>query len=122
MFDHALHTYLRALAGSSAVRVGPFLASFDDHDDGLFRNYAIPDDGLEPTAAQIAERIAVFTTRSRTLRLEYLPLLCPGVEPELAAAGFVPERRLPVMTCAPTAVKEPPVPDGIAFSLASTDV
>jgi len=31
-------------------RVGPILASFDDQDAGLFRNYAVPDDGVEPTS------------------------------------------------------------------------
>jgi len=69
----------------------------------LFRNYAIPDDGAKPTAAQFAELVAVFTGRSRTPRLEYLPGLCPEVEPALLAAGFVPEGRLPVMSCAPAA-------------------
>ena len=122
MLDHALHAYLRALVGSRAIRVGPFLVSLDDHDAGLFRNYAIPDDGVEPTPHQVVELIAVFTTRGRTPRLEYLPLLCPGVEPELVAAGFVPERLLPVMTCVPATVEPLPVPDGIGLSLASSDV
>ncbi len=122
MLDHALHAYLRALVGSLAVRVGPFLVSLDDHDAGLFRNYAIPDDGAEPSPDQIAELVAVFADRGRTPRLEYLPGLCPKLEPGLVAAGFVPERRLPVMTCDPATVTAPPVPDGIRFSLASDDV
>jgi GNAT superfamily N-acetyltransferase len=123
VFDHALHAYLRALVGSCAVRrVGPFLVSLDEHDAGLFRNYAIPDDGAEPTQGQVADLVAVFTNRDRTPRLEYLPGLCPEVEPGLVAAGFTPERRLPVMTCAPTTVKAPAVPDGIRLSLASNDV
>jgi len=122
VFDHALHAYLRALVGSRAIRVGPFLVSFDDHDAGLFRNYAIPDNGAEPTPEQVAELVAVFTNGGRTPRLEYLPGLCPKVEPGLVAAGFVPERRLPVMSCVPAAVKAPRVPDGIGLSLASSDV
>ncbi len=38
--------YLRALAERrpNSQRVGPFVATFDDSDDNLFFNYAIPDD------------------------------------------------------------------------------
>jgi len=87
VLDHALHAYLRALVGSLAVRVGPFLVSLDDHDAGLFRNYAIPDDGAEPSPDQIAELVAVFADRGRTPRLEYLPGLCPKLEPGLLPAS-----------------------------------
>ncbi len=56
-------------------------------------------------------------------RLEYLPGLCPEVEPGLLAAGFVPERRLPVMSCAPAAVTWPrAAPERIRLSLARSDV
>src|SRR5690242_7563284 len=85
----------------------PSLVSLDKHDAGLFRNYAIPDDGAEVTPTQVAELVAVFVARGRTPRLEYLPRLCPAVEPGLVAAGFVPERRLPVMTCAPACWPHP---------------
>ncbi len=50
--------------------VGPFLASFDDHDAGLFRNYAVPGDGADPTPDQVAELIAAFIDRDRTPQLE----------------------------------------------------
>ncbi|MGH3811186.1 MAG: GNAT family N-acetyltransferase, partial [Pseudonocardiaceae bacterium] len=121
VFSHSLHAYLRVLAGSRAHRAGPFLASFDDHDAGLFRNYAVPDDGADPTPAQVAELITTFTERDRIPRLEYLPELCPAVEPGLLAAGFAPERRLPIMTCWPTDVVAPSVVAGIELSLATTD-
>jgi hypothetical protein len=90
VFDHAVHAYLRAIVGARAVHVGPFLGSFDDYDAGMFRAYAIPDDDATPTRAHIAELVAVFTDRSRT--------------PRLLAAGFLPERRLLVMSCVPAAV------------------
>jgi GNAT superfamily N-acetyltransferase len=122
VLDRNIHAYLRALVGARAVRCGPFLISFDDHDAGLFRNYAIPDDGAKPTRAQIAELVAVFTGRSRTPRVEYLPRLCPEVEPGLTAAGFVAERRLAVMSCSPAAVIARPAPQGIRVRLASTAV
>ncbi len=121
MLAHRLHAYLRALAGSRAHRTGPFLASFDDHDAGLFRNYAVPDDGADPTSDQVAELITAFTDRDRIPRLEYLPDLCPAVEPGLLAAGFAPERRLPVMLCLPTDAVLPSVIAGIELSLATTD-
>lgn len=121
MFSHRVHAYLRALAGERSHRVGPFLARFDDHDAGLFRNYAVPDDGADPTPDHVAELIAVFTGRDRTPRLEYLPVLCPAVEPALLAAGFVAERRLPVMTCPPLEAVAPPVTGEIELGLATTD-
>ncbi|MGH3601856.1 MAG: GNAT family N-acetyltransferase [Pseudonocardiaceae bacterium] len=121
MFSHCLHAYLRALAGPRAPRVGPFLASFDDHDAGLFRNYAVPDDGVEPTGIQVTALIRVFTDRDRIPRLEYLPDLCPAVESGLLAESFVPERRVPVLTCLPTDAAAPPIVAGIELSLASDD-
>ncbi|MGH3831729.1 MAG: GNAT family N-acetyltransferase [Pseudonocardiaceae bacterium] len=121
MFSHCVHAYLRVLAGQRGHRVGPFLARFDDHDAGLFRNYAVPDDGVDPTPDQVAELIAVFTDRDRTPRLEYLPALCPTMEPALLAAGFAPERRLPVMTCSPREAVTPPVSGEIELDLATTD-
>lgn len=101
VFDLRVHAYLRALVGARAHRVGPFLASIDDHDAGLFRNYAVPDDGANPTPDEIESLAAVFTDRGRTPRLEFLPGPCPRVESALLAAGFSQERRVPVMTCPP---------------------
>ncbi|MEO7193976.1 MAG: GNAT family N-acetyltransferase [Pseudonocardiaceae bacterium] len=116
-----MHAYLRALGGQRVHRVGPFLARFDDHDAGLFRNYAVLDDGADPTPDQVAELVAAFTDRDRTPRLEYLPVLSPAVEPALLAAGFAAEKRLPVMTCPPLDAVAPPVSGEIQLGLASTD-
>ncbi len=47
----------------------------------------------------------------------------PDVEPGLLAAGFVPERRLTVMSCPPAAVTwQRAAPEGIMLSLARSDV
>ncbi|MGH7882051.1 MAG: GNAT family N-acetyltransferase, partial [Candidatus Dormibacteraceae bacterium] len=121
MFDLQVHAYLRFLAGARAHRVGPFLVSFDEHDAGLFRNYAIPDDDATPTPDDIRDLVAAFTGRSRTPRLEYMPRTCPQVEPVLLAAGFTAERRLSVMTCPPTEVAAQPIIKGVELVLASTD-
>lgn len=102
MIDIRLHAYLRAHAqANGAERVGPFVASFDAHSAHPYRNYAVPDDQARPDAGQVEALIAMFTVRGRTPRLEYLPGLCPAVEPALLAAGFTAERRLAVMACAP---------------------
>ncbi|MCP2257488.1 Acetyltransferase (GNAT) domain [Streptoalloteichus tenebrarius] len=126
MFDVRVHAYLRAditsRPGADAVRVGPFLASFDHHDSGLFRNYAVPDDGAEPTSDEVTDLITAFSERGRVPRLEYLPGLCPRVEAALCALGFAPERRLPVMICSPTEVVPAPVrDDSVECLLASSD-
>lgn len=121
MFDQQVHAYLRALTASRSHRIGPFLAAFDDHDAGLFRNYAIPDDDAQPTPGQVVDLIAAFTEFGRTPRLEYIPGLCPAVEPALIDAGFVPERRLPVMTFAPSDPVAMPVIAEIEVRLATTD-
>ncbi|WP_051343126.1 GNAT family N-acetyltransferase [Pseudonocardia spinosispora] len=120
MFDQLLHEYLRALM-APAHRVGPFLVSFDAHDAGLFRNYAVPDDTTVPTQKEVDELVAAFTERGRTPRFEYLPDLCPEVEPALLAAGFTVEHRLPIMTCPPTEVRSRPAPPEVELLLAHSD-
>ena len=122
MIDIRLHAYLRAHAESNgAERVGPFVASFDAHSVHPYRNYAIPDDQARPDAVQVEALIAAFTARGRTPRLEYLPGLCPGVEPALVAAGFAAERRLAVLACAPEEVLDVATPPGIELLLARTE-
>jgi GNAT superfamily N-acetyltransferase len=122
VIDIRLHAYLRAhVEGNGAERVGPFVASFDAHSAHPYRNYAIPDDQARPDAEQVEALIAVFTARGRTPRLEYLPGLCPAVEPALLAAGFTAERRLPVMTCAPGEVHDVATPPGIDLLLVHTE-
>ncbi|MDQ2706956.1 MAG: GNAT family N-acetyltransferase [Actinomycetota bacterium] len=121
MFDQTLHAYLRALMQPHAHVVGSFLVSIDEHDAGLFRNYAVPDDGAVPSALEVDRLVSFFREHGRTPRLEYLPGLSPAVEPALLAAGFVPERRLPVMTCPPSETASSPNPAGIELTLALTD-
>lgn len=121
MFDVQLHAYLRALIGSRARQVGPFLAAVDDHDASLFRNYAVPDDGAEPTPDEIETLTAFFTDRGRTPRLEYLPGPFPRLEVALLGSGFRPERRLPVMTCRPTDAAASPAEKPIEVILATSD-
>lgn len=121
VFARHLHAYLRAAVAARARRVGPFLVALDEHDDGLFRNYAVPDDGAAPGADEVERLVAFFVDRDRVPRLEYLPELAPAVEPALLAAGFVAERRVPVMTCSTAALTAPPAPVGVDVVLAVED-
>lgn len=113
-----MHAYLRSVAGPRSLRVGPFVIRFDDHDDALPFNYAIPDDDAAPTADDIGELVAAFRSRARTPRLEYVPSAAPKVEEALA--GFTPEGRFPLMVCGPGEVTDVPVA-GVAVSLVTED-
>lgn len=115
--------YLRALATRRQLseRVGPFLAGYDAHSDLVYRNYAIPDNGAEPTPDEIQALIAAFERRQRTPRLEYVPVAAPAVEGSLLAAGFVIEGHYPLMTVTPGTARELPEPQGIELLLATSD-
>jgi ribosomal protein S18 acetylase RimI-like enzyme len=95
--------YLRALAErrTNSHRVGPFLATFNDSDDNVFFNYAIPEDGARPNPGDIAALTALFQSRSRKPRLEYMTDAAPELEAALVAEGFSVEARLPTMLCTP---------------------
>ncbi|MFI7701975.1 GNAT family N-acetyltransferase [Nonomuraea sp. NPDC049480] len=113
MLEADVHAYLRSVAGSGARRVGSFTVRFDEHDDALPFNYAIPDDDSAPTAQEVAELVAVFRERGRTPRLEYVPAAAPKVEGALLAAGFTQEDRYPLLVCSPDDVVDAPVDDGV---------
>lgn len=117
MLDAQIQAYLRVLAGRrrESARIGPFLAAFDRHSDNPYRNYAIPDEGAIPTPEEVRALIAAFAERKRTPRLEYLPAVAPAIESALLAEGFTIEERLPLMTIADGALRDLPLPTGIAF-------
>jgi ribosomal protein S18 acetylase RimI-like enzyme len=79
------------------VRAGPFVATFTRDSRNPFLNYAIPEQGATPSAAEVEALAAAFAERSLPPRLEYVPELAPAVEPALLAAGFVVETRTPLM-------------------------
>lgn len=110
-----IQAYLRTAASRVRVteQVGPFLATISPDNTNPYLNYAIPDDGATPTAADVAALIAAFQARQRTPRLEYLTSLAPAVEAALVAGGFVVEGRLPLMVYDRAAVQQVPDPDGI---------
>lgn len=114
-----IQSSLRGSISRGAQRVGPFLIHFDAHSDHPFRNYAIPDDGAQPSAAQIADLVTTFARRGREPRLEYV---CPAPEMDaaLAAAGFTVDLRLPLMTLSDGALVVPATPHGVAVGPATS--
>lgn len=100
VLDHAaIAAYLRAsiVDGREHEELGPFTASFSRSSQNPFLNYAIPDDGAEPTTDDVAALMAAYEGRGLAPRLEYLPDLAPAVEAALLAADFVVEGRLVLM-------------------------
>ncbi len=116
-----IQSYLRAAAprGRDSERVGPFLATFNRDSDNRYLNYAIPDDGAQPTEADVAALLEAYRTRARLPRLEYVAALAAAVEPALFAAGFVAEGRLPLMVYRGD-VEHSPV-DGVELVLAQSN-
>ncbi len=121
--DHAIQAYLRHTAARwrETERVGPFLATFTPGSENPYLNYAIPDDGAVPTAADVDALVLAFERRRRTPRLEYLPAPAPAVEQSLVRAGFTADGRLPVMTCTRETLVEDDEPVGIEVLVPVTD-
>jgi ribosomal protein S18 acetylase RimI-like enzyme len=111
----AIQTYVRRTAprGRTTERVGPFLATFSPDTTHPMLNYAIPDDGAQPTAAEIDALTGAYRRRGLLPRLEYFTDVAPGLEKLLAGAGYTLERRVPLMTCTPAERADRPVPSGI---------
>ncbi|GIJ66440.1 GNAT family N-acetyltransferase [Virgisporangium ochraceum] len=119
----SIQNYIRTAAsrGRETERIGPFLATFSPHTTNPYLNYAVPDAGAEPTAADAAALAAAFERRGRQPRLEFLPGPAPAVEKALAANGYVVDLRVPLMDCPPGAVVDHPVPAGIELATPETD-
>jgi hypothetical protein len=103
---------LRASIESRAERLGPFLVRFDEHSDNPFLNYAVPDDGADPTSQEVNVLITAFVGRGRRPRLEYItPSLL--VDRAVKAAGFVTDLELAIMTATPATFIKPPAVAGL---------
>ncbi|MFE3514878.1 GNAT family N-acetyltransferase [Streptomyces sp. NPDC059166] len=116
--DTAIQDYALALTRRSPghYRVGPFTVRHNPQWELKFANYAIPDEGAEPSARDVADLVGSFRERDRLPRLEYLPSWAPAVEPALLAAGFTEESRAPVMVCTPGTLLAPKPVDGLRIS------
>lgn len=84
---HAVQACLRAGIEDRATPVGPFLFRLDPDSDNPFLNYAVPADGVAPTAADVAALVEFCTSHDRLPRLEYVRP-APAVDAPLTEAGF----------------------------------
>ena len=122
--DATIQSYLRSVvtAGSrDTEQIGPFLAGFDRDSDHPYLSYAIPDDGAEPSADDVAALREAFVRRARVARLEFLPAVAPAAEAALAAGGFAVEGVLPLMTAAPGDSPDLEPPEDIELLLPTSD-
>jgi ribosomal protein S18 acetylase RimI-like enzyme len=108
-----------AAAGRTTEQVGPFLATFSPDSDNPFLNYAIPDDGAEPSRSDVDDLVRAYRRRSLAPRVEFLVDTAPAAETALVDAGWSLERRIPVMLC-PSVITPAPVP-GIELLVPSGD-
>jgi ribosomal protein S18 acetylase RimI-like enzyme len=111
----AIQTYVRKTAprGRETERIGPFLATFSPGTDHPMLNYAIPDDGARPSAAEIDALTGAYRRRDLLPRLEYFTDVAPDLEKLLVDAGYTLELQVPLMTCAPAERIDRPVPAGV---------
>ncbi|MEO8609296.1 MAG: GNAT family N-acetyltransferase [Chloroflexota bacterium] len=119
----AIQAYLRKAASLDRIveHVGPFLATISPDTDNPYMNYAIPDDGVTPTASDVEGLIALYESHKRTPRLEYSTELAPTVEAALLAGGFSVEMFSPLMVYPPGHVCNMPIPAGIELLLPQSD-
>jgi ribosomal protein S18 acetylase RimI-like enzyme len=111
--DRAIMAFVRASRNVRNLRrVGPFALLIADGTKLRFLNYAIPDDGADPSPAEIDELVNAFRQADRMPRLEFLPSMAPALEGGLVEHGFTVEQRLPLMTCTPSSLHELPAPAG----------
>jgi predicted GNAT family acetyltransferase len=85
------------------------------------RNYAIPDDDVRPSVAEVEALVSVFRGRGLMPRMEYAEVAAPELEPVLVAAGFVVDARLVLMGCRPGPAPDVEEPADFVVSLAETD-
>jgi GNAT superfamily N-acetyltransferase len=93
----AEHLRQRQAGADHTEDVGPFTVGLAAHNANPFYNYAVPAAGAEPTGADVRALIDAFRARERQPRIEYLADSAPSVAGALLPAGFVEERRLPVL-------------------------
>jgi ribosomal protein S18 acetylase RimI-like enzyme len=110
----AIQTYVRKTAprGRETEKVGPFLATYSRGTKHPMLNYAIPDDGARPSAAEIDALTGAYRRRGLLPRLEYFTDVAPDLEKLLVGAGYSLERRVALMTCDPAGLVGHPAPAG----------
>jgi predicted GNAT family acetyltransferase len=118
-----IEEYVRRYAADhrAVERVGPFLATFGLHSSGPYLNYAVPDDGSEPTQAEIAALIDAYERRKLRPRVELVASLAPGAVALLIEAGFSNEGVYSLMSCSTDTVRDGSFSEGIEVVFAHRD-
>lgn len=115
--DRAIMAFIRASRNAPSLRrVGPFALLISATTKLRFLNYAIPEDGADPSPAEIDSLIAAFRSSDRMPRLEFLPSVAPALEGRLVDHGFTVEQRLPLMTCTPGSLRDLTIPAGVQLA------
>ncbi|MFF0146493.1 FR47-like protein [Amycolatopsis sulphurea] len=122
----AIQAYVRTTAprGRDTERIGPFLATFSRESSNPMLNYAIPDEGAEPSPAELTELTeltAAYRDRDLLPRLEFFTEVAPALETALTSAGYRLERRIPLMTCTPAGFVDRPAPPGFRLREPESD-
>ncbi len=110
-----IEEYVRRYAAEhrEVRRLGPFLATFGLHSSGPYLNYAVPDEGCDPTPAEIAAVIDAYEKRQLRPRVELVASLAPGAFEALNKAGFTNDGVYSLMSCTADSVRGGPFSDGI---------
>lgn len=118
----ALQSHMRqaAAAGRATEQVGPFLATFSPSSTNPYLNYAIPDDGAQPSPSDVDGLTSAYERRNLLPRVEFLVDTAPDAEVALLAAGWSVERRIPVMLCPPGSAVSLPAPAGVELVVPSS--
>jgi predicted GNAT family acetyltransferase len=120
--DRAIMAFIRASRKAPELpRVGSFVLLFTDATKLRYLNYAIPDDGADPDAAEVAALVAAFHAVERMPRIEFLPSIAPALELTLTGHGWAVEDRLPLMTCTSRTARDLQAPEGIAIEAPADD-
>jgi ribosomal protein S18 acetylase RimI-like enzyme len=118
-----IQEYVRCFAAGhrEVERIGPFLATFGLHSNGPYVNYAVPDDGCEPGADDVAELVRLYEQRGLRPRVELVASLAPAAEAELRLAGFVTEGVYSLMACGFEELRDATGPAGAEIVFAHRD-
>jgi sugar/nucleoside kinase (ribokinase family)/GNAT superfamily N-acetyltransferase len=110
-----IQAQLRASAQQNyeAVAAPPFTCFINPDDPSLWSNYAIPDTSIvSAVKGELSALTALFGTRGRTPRFEFLEEYTPYLASLLQAHGFQEELRALLMLCtAATYQPATPIPD-----------
>ena len=104
------------------ARVGPFTAVIDPVRELKYLSFAIPDEGVgEDVAAHLPDVKDAFRRRARLPRIEVIDELTPELPAVLEAGGWQLSERMPLMTCEPGGLREPPAPAGLEIEALGPD-